>query len=391
MIRGTIADVTRALETSQVKTWIRVDNCQVWLKSVASPTNRRRLSSTANFTPVDHRSSPSINWDNFDGEAWESNVDHLNTPYIRSESEQRAESNLLAAQERLSNYPNQEPYTFWTTYYATQVTMANSVKQFSKLSGHIHALCCILQTAPPNIKAEFSQNLRSFRTIDRALTEDLDQLRVIRHLCELFNKTPLFAQVQVQMLRVTLDEKSQIALARRHAGDIKKQELMQRQKKESQGEAQIGHSPEITRSAQDTQVSLGPVQSQQARDARIRAIENMFNEHPERWTVEPMRSAIKLTQNLKGCFARMERQQRLVRKLTSMEKWKDIQAIMSTAARNIGETFSLSKEWRALRYYKLQQYPEVLDEQRVRLGKDIWQQLQKTQSKYRRKDTDNEY
>jgi uncharacterized protein with von Willebrand factor type A (vWA) domain len=172
--------------------------------------------------------------------------------------------------------------------------------------------------------------------------------------------------MQVQMLLVTYVEKSQIDLARRRAGEIRKQESEQKQKWKNQGQGQPGHAPNITISAQDTKVSLGPVQSQQARDARIRVIENLFNECPERWTIEPMRSATTLTQGLKGCLAKIDWQQRLVKRLTSSEKWNDVQATIRAAIRDIGKMLTLSKEWRALQYYRLQQYPKVLDEREVK-------------------------
>jgi hypothetical protein len=481
MMRGTgITELARVLRTGLRKRQFREGDGQRCFDSIVAPIDRRNLSSTSKLTRAYRGpSSSKITWDNFEEDgAWENYIQFSGYESARLEAKQGSEAKLLAAQQNLDQYPKQEPYTFWESYFTSEVKVVVHLERVAKFATNA-ALGSILQTAPPKIRQEFSDDFVKLRTNQLALEQDVRLAQLCRRIIEDFVTNPLHAQAQAHQLRLLLDETREklttcvrVAQERQQAsikaaeeaamfGKRIKQELRKKQrdalKQQLQTEeeqkldpattlgidikqdqtkeaAQIlgdelerklsldsaqsadheawreqSHNtvqipdpePEQIQNLQPEQVraqEAEPSQSQAdpraARALRItnhgrveqdrknktltvKLMEDMSKEHPERWTIEPLRSAIKQLQTTRGGISKIRRRRVLITIWTSRKTWNEVDELIEKSVRNIGEMFSLTAEWRALQYYKAHRYPGMLNERQVELGKQIWEWVQR--------------
>jgi hypothetical protein len=493
MIRGTItAELARALRIGPWRTTFRDDGCQRCFGSIATPINRRELSGTSKLNRAYRGpSSPKVTWDNFEEDgAWENYIQSsINSP-AQLEAKQRSEAKLLAAQEHLTQFPKQEPYTFWESYFVSEVKMLAHLERVGKFAANISALSSVLNTAPSKIRQEFSTDFQKLRTNQSALEEDVGTARLCRRIIENFVTVPLHAQAQAQQLRLVLEERREIFLTRVRISQQRQQESRQRAKEaailrkkmnkelrkkqrdeskqqlrteqettrdpaatlgvepkqgQGQGPARIlndeleekqslelaqsadheagrelsqgiaqtpGQDPEQTQYQQPEQgqcqeaepsqsqaeskaaqalrttdfgrveqVAVAREQEQKNKVITIRMMEEMSNKYPERWAIEPLRTALKQAQTLQGGVRKIYRRRNLITRLTSGKKYSEVQDLIEKSGRNIGEMFALTTEWRALQYYKAHRYPGMLNERQVEHGKQIWKWVLRAHTK----------
>jgi hypothetical protein len=293
-------------------------------------------------------------WDRWDGKPWESekSMSYRLTQFFR-------DSDVVDQQYRVYR-KNQKSTTlirqFWRGHYRSLKLADQSLKSFQLLSVDTWIINFLLRTGPERFAGRFLSTVNALDILEMSKQGDMHVLRQIRRILAHHTSNPLYFEAMVQRYRISS------AVISHRSSEVLADKEFRTQKKAVTGVLDIGIRN--VRNLRPTRHS-----------GIVPTIDNLtldefINASPPRWTIEPLSSFLSFSlRRWSAPLAELEIAAKVISPNPRLyNRIRETIIQIRTSASAIAD---LRSAFVALRYFRLEQFPDSFTKKEIELGKSL--------------------
>jgi hypothetical protein len=352
---------TRVRENKQTRTWQISSNLTARTtglrgfdhKNIQSKIKIQRV--VVKTSSVRRNTSGFISWKDWDGQDWniESFPFYLDSPSVQAGA--AAQEEYTAIRLRVSRAVPRKFDSFLMAHYKSQWMANQSMHAFIRVQASTNVLEYMLKTAPPRISQALSAQITQMSIHSYGLASALEPLRRIRVTIACLPHNPLFFRSGVKEYKANFEADSLVA-------------SMKLDMKTGRSKHKAAHG--FIYSAREFDAMREDFANEMQQVASLRASSTAWrDEHPFN-VVLPFAAAVNF---IAVRHIRVVNDVRMIKSIflflfpSSMPAWAKIVEGINRAVQSGVQVTLLNRDLTAIRYYKMQQFPNSISERVVQM------------------------